>query len=60
MPRIIVQTNPDNGDSASVTLSERVVAWNLDSPHYMEQLLERVTWAAEDAQALESGGALRR
>jgi len=54
MPKLIVQTNPVAGDRGEVTLSERVLAANLESPHYAAQLIERVTWATADAEAIES------
>ena len=55
MPKLIVQTNPSADDGVDVTLSERVVAANLESRHYTAQLIERVAWAAADAEAIESG-----
>jgi hypothetical protein len=54
MPRIIIQANPPGAERAEITLSEHVVAANLDTPHYSAQLLERLTWATADAEALES------
>ena len=54
MPRIIIQANPPDGQRADITLSERVVAANLGDAHYGAQLLERLTWATADAEALES------
>ena len=38
-------------ERAEITLSERVVAANLDAAHYSGQLLERLTWATADAEA---------
>ena len=55
MPRIIIQAIPPDGERTEITLSERVAAANLDAPHYSAQLLERLTWATADAEALESG-----
>jgi hypothetical protein len=52
MPTIIIQSNQK---SAQVTLTERVLAANLDSPHYRMQLIERLAWAIADAEELESG-----
>jgi len=60
MPKLIVQTNPSAGDGSEVTLSEQVVAANLESPHYTAQLIERVAWATADAEAIESGTAASR
>jgi hypothetical protein len=54
MPRIIIQANPPGAELAEITLSEHVVAANLDAAHYSAQLLERLTWATADAEALES------
>lgn len=52
MPRIIVQTQPA-AQPIELTLSERIVAANLDSEHYRGQLIERLRWATADAEALE-------
>jgi hypothetical protein len=54
MPRIIVQAHTHGGDVSPATLSERVVAEHLGSNHYTTQLIERITWAVADAEALES------
>jgi hypothetical protein len=54
MPQITIQANQSGNDSADATLSERVVAANLDSPHYAAQLIERLAWATADAEAIES------
>jgi hypothetical protein len=52
MPKIIIQTDlpPESRD---VTLSERLVAANLESSHYTTQLIERLSWATADAEAIE-------
>ena len=54
MPKIVIQSD---GDPTRVTLAERIVATHLRDGHYSAQLIERLTWAAEDAEALgaESG-----
>jgi hypothetical protein len=54
MPKIIVQANPSDGDAGRVTLSERVVATHLQDNHYATQLIERLAWAAIDAEQLET------
>jgi len=54
MPKIIVQANPSDSDAGRVTLSERVVATHLQDHHYATQLIERLTWAAIDAEQLET------
>ena len=54
MPKIIVQANQSDSDAGRVTLSERVVATHLQDDHYATQLIERLAWAAIDAEQLES------
>jgi len=54
MPKIIIQASQAAGESC-ITLSERVIAANLDSPHYTAQLIQRIAWATGDAEAIESG-----
>ncbi len=54
MPRIIVHADQSDGDIGRVTLSERVVASHLLDGHYAAQLIERLAWAAVDAERLES------
>ncbi len=53
MPRIIVQSQ-SAAQPTEVTLSERIVAANLDSAHYRSQLIERLLWATADAEELET------
>jgi len=54
MPKIIIQANQSDNDADRVTLNERVVATHLQDDHYAAQLIERLTWAAIDAERLES------
>ena len=54
MPKIIVYANQPDSDAGRVTLSERVVATHLQDDHYATQLIERLAWAAIDAERLES------
>jgi hypothetical protein len=54
MPKIIIQANQSDADAEGVTLSERVVATHLQDDHYAARLMERLTWAAIDAERLES------
>jgi hypothetical protein len=54
MARITVQAVHTDGEPRRWTLSERIAAENLDSEHYTTQLLERLSWATADAEALES------
>jgi hypothetical protein len=55
MAKIIVQADGSAPEPDRMTLSERVVAAHLDDNHYRAQLLQRLSWAAADAEALESG-----
>jgi len=57
MARITVHAVHTDGEPRRWTLSERIVAANLDSGHYVAQLIERLSWATADAEALESPGA---
>jgi hypothetical protein len=54
MARIIVQAVRRDGKPRRWTLSERIVPQNLAEEHYATQLLERLSWATADAEALES------
>ena len=54
MPTIIIRANQSDTDADRVTLNERVVATHLQDDHYAAQLIERLTWAAIDAERLES------
>lgn len=56
MPRLIVTTEEgDERDGGSVVVhDERVRASTLDTEHSSAQLIERVEWALEDAEALEA------
>jgi hypothetical protein len=53
MPKIIVQAHQSDAVADDVTLTERVVASHLQDEHYAAQLIERLTWAAIDAERLE-------
>ncbi len=60
MPRIIVTTDPldrrdtapDQGETA-VLLDERVYSVHLTDDHAAEQLIERLAWAVNDAEATQ-------
>jgi hypothetical protein len=54
MPKIIVQADHPGGEPDRMTLSERILAAHLDDDHYRTQLIERLAWAAADAEALEA------
>ncbi len=54
MPRITVQAVNSEGEPRRWTLSERIVAENLDSDQYIAQLIDRLAWATADAEAQES------
>ena len=52
MPRIIVTTDPPDYD-APVTLDERVDTIHVCDRYAADQLIERLTWAIEDAESVE-------
>ena len=54
MPMITAQVNQPEDEAGRVTLSERVIATHLQDEHRAAQLLERLAWAAIDAERLES------
>jgi hypothetical protein len=57
MARITVHAAHADGAPRRWTLNERIVAEHLESEHYTGQLLERLSWATADAEALESQSA---
>jgi hypothetical protein len=59
MPKIIIRADTPKSEIELDTLSERIVSDNLESRHYTDQLLERIAWAAADAEAAESGAVTR-
>jgi hypothetical protein len=54
MPRLIVTTETGEERPNAIVHDERVLASNLDNEHSSAQLIERVGWALEDAEKLES------
>jgi hypothetical protein len=54
MPRLIVITETEGERENAVVHDERVLATNLANEHASAQLIERVGWALEDAEQLES------
>lgn len=52
VPRIIVTTDPPDYD-APVTLDEHVDAIHVCDQYAADQLMERLTWAIEDAERVE-------
>ena len=55
MPRIIIEALNADGEPRRWTLTERIVAENLDSDDYVHQLTKRLSWATADAEDLEAG-----
>jgi hypothetical protein len=53
MAKIQVLSETRAGEPAEVMLSEHVAAGLLESEHYATQLIERMRWAAEDAEDRE-------
>ena len=54
MPRITIEAVYGDSGPRRWTLRERIVADNLDSDHYVDQLIERLSWATADAEDLEA------
>ncbi len=55
MPRIIVEAVHADGEPRRWTLSERIVTDHLATDHYADHLIERLSWATADAEAIEAG-----
>jgi hypothetical protein len=54
MPRLIVTAETGDERGFAIVHDERVLAATLDNDHASAQLIERVGWALEDAERLES------
>lgn len=54
MPTITIEAIHGDAEPRRWTLKERIVADNLASDHYAEYLIERLSWAIADAEAIES------
>lgn len=53
MPQIIVTADADGHGQGAVMLRERVTLSDFESGHFAQQLVERLGWAVEDADALQ-------
>jgi hypothetical protein len=53
VPRIIVTTDPIDQE-APVTLNESVAAIHVADEHASNQLMERLSWAIQDAERVEA------
>jgi hypothetical protein len=60
MPRILVTIDHAGRTGAPVMLDERVLSMHLSDGHAAEQLIERLGWALNDAEALEAEAAVHR
>ena len=52
MPNMMVVADRGNGADA-VFLAERLITAQLDDAHFAAQLVERLKWAADDAEQAE-------
>jgi hypothetical protein len=53
MPHILVTAETIDGQGRTVMFTERVTIDDFDSRHFQHQLVERLSWAVDDAQAIE-------
>jgi len=53
MARIIVLPDVELGEQTPVLFDEQVSAVHVDNKHSASQLVERLTWAIHDAEAIE-------
>jgi hypothetical protein len=54
MPRMLVTTDSPDRSGGQVMLDEHVATSDLASQHFAAQLVERLGWALEDAERIES------
>jgi hypothetical protein len=54
MPTITVHADNRQGQPTAITLTERLIPADVQSEHYLNQLVERVGWALLDAEELEA------
>jgi hypothetical protein len=59
MPQILIVTDSPQSDG-EVVYRERIASSDLESDHFSGQLVERVSWAVSDADALEHRSAAQR
>jgi hypothetical protein len=59
MPNIMVVANTAKGDDPAVFLAERLMTVQLDDAHFAAQLVERLKWAAEEAEHAEREAVIR-
>ena len=53
MPQILVVADAPGEDSGAIVYRERIVSSDLESDHFSGQLVERVSWAVQDADQIE-------
>jgi hypothetical protein len=59
MPNIMVVATSAKGDDAAVFLAERLMTMQLEDAHFAAQLVERLKWAAEEAEHAEREAVIR-
>lgn len=55
MPTILVKADTPDGRPESLTLVERALPAHLHNDHYLEHLIQRLSWAVLDAENVEAG-----
>ena len=53
MPRIIVEAELPEERETVMVLTERVLPTDMESDHFSRHLIERLSWAVDDAEAVE-------
>lgn len=54
MPHIVVRTSGIESKHGADVLRERIAASDLESEQFTSRLLERISWALDDADSIET------
>jgi hypothetical protein len=53
VPQILVVADSPGEESGAIVYRERIASSDLESDHFSGQLVERVSWAVQDADQIE-------
>lgn len=59
MPHIVVRTSGIESKHGAEVLRERIAASDLESEQFTSRLLERISWALDDADSIETQASAR-